>query len=173
MTNYLESLPASSIFSRIRRNHGLEHAAVHLLSQKNPGTPMGGRSDAGGFWLIGNLDTDQVKAAVAEALSRMKKGEKRLAVHPNCGTNIATAGSLAGMAGMLALLGVGKRWQDKLDRLPLAMTLGTLAMVIAQPLGTLLQAEVTTSGLPGTLTVTNITRHQRGRLTLHRVETQG
>src|SRR5581483_6864729 len=72
---------------RTRRNHGLEHATVHVLNK-----PVSGRSDAGGFWLMGDVSTSEVEAAAREALRRMQNGEHQLAVHPNCGTGLVTTG---------------------------------------------------------------------------------
>ena len=158
---------------RIRRNHGLEHASMHILSHRFPGRSFSGHSDAGGFWLIGNVSTEEVGAAVQEALLRMNAGEENLAVHPNCGTNFVTSGILAALAGFLAFAGVGRRLRDRLERLPLAATLSILAMILATPLGLLLQREVTTSGNPGGLRVVSITSRQRGQLVSHRVLTVG
>jgi hypothetical protein len=168
-TNLLE-LP---IISRIRRNHGLEHATLHTLSKVLPHTMLAGHSDMGGFWIIGDVPTDTLRAAVQEAMDRLRAGEEQLAVHPNCGTNFATAGVLAGVAGAAAMMGTGKRLRSKLDRLPVAAALATIAMVLAQPLGLLVQARVTTSGNPGALEVTAITYKKQGRMTMHRIQTRG
>jgi hypothetical protein len=159
--------------SRIRRNHGLEHATMHVLSIRFPGKSLAGHSDTKGFWLIGDVATEDVVTAVQEALRRMKAGEAHLAVHPNCGTNFATAGTMAGLAGAAAMFGVGPRKRDKLDRLALAATLATLALMVSQPAGLFLQRHLTTSGDPGSLEVVEITPSKRGRLTTHRVITQG
>jgi DNA polymerase-3 subunit delta len=78
--------------SRVRRNHGLEHATLHILSQHSPKRPLAGHSDTRGFWVLGNVPTDEVQEAVAEAIRRMNAGEQNLAVHPNCGTNFVTSG---------------------------------------------------------------------------------
>lgn len=160
-------------FSRVRRNHGLEHATLHILAKKFSGKNMAGHSDAKGFWLIGDITTEDVEAAVQEALDRMKAGEKSLAVHPNCGTNFATAGTMAGVAGAAAMFGVGPRKRDKLDRLALAATMATLALMVAQPAGLFIQKYFTTSGEPGTLEVVEIIPTTRGKLKAHRVITQG
>jgi hypothetical protein len=82
--------------SSIRRNHGLEHATLHILSQRYPGLSMAGHSNSTGFWLFGDVPTEAVKSAVDEALQRMRSGEHNLAVHANCGTNFVTAGTVAG-----------------------------------------------------------------------------
>ena len=160
-------------FSRIRRNHGLEHATLHVLAKRFPGNSMAGHSDTKGFWLLGNIPTEEVESAVVEALERMRAGEKNLAVHPNCGTNFATAGTMAGVAGATAMFGVGPRKRDKLDRLALAATLATLALMLAQPAGLFIQKHFTTSGDPGSLKVVEISATQRGKLKAHRIITQG
>ena len=159
--------------SRIRRNHGLEHATLHVLAKRFPGKSMAGHSDTKGFWLLGDVPTEEVESAANEALERMKAGEKNLAVHPNCGTNFATAGTMAGLAGAAAMFGVGPRKRDKLDRLAMAATLATMALMVAQPAGTFLQKYFTTSGEPGSLEVVEIIPSQRGRVKAHRIITQG
>jgi hypothetical protein len=159
--------------SRIRRNHGLEHATLHVLAEHNPKISLAGHSDVNGFWLLGDVATEDVRSAVDEALGRMRAGEHNLAVHPNCGTNFVTAGTFAGIAASLAMFGVGKRTRDKLERVPLAASLATVALIAAQPMGLLFQERVTTSGYPEALEVVDIIATQRGRLRAHRVLTRG
>jgi hypothetical protein len=161
------------VISHIRRNHGLEHATLHTLANKLPHAMLAGHSDSGGFWIIGEVPSETLHSAVQEALARMRAGESQLAIHPNCGTNYATAGALAGLAGASAMLGSGKRVPDILGRLPIAISLATIALIFSQPLGLLLQARVTTSGNPGTLEVISITHKKQGRMTIHRVQTRG
>ena len=161
------------ILSRIRRNHGLEHATLHVLSRRHPGLKMGGYSDFNGFWLLGDLEEKDIREGVDEALARLRNGETDLAVHPNCGTNFATAGSLAGMAGLLGMLGVGSSRREKLERLPMVAVFATLALILAQPLGLRIQKNLTTSGEPGDLEVTQVIRSQKGRMKTHRILTRG
>lgn len=169
----LQSILEIPLLSRTRRNHGLEHATLHVLTEKFPGKSLAGHSDAGGFWLLGDLPTEEVQAAVGEALMRLKNGERGLAVHPNCGTNLAVAGLLAALASMFGFWGAGKRWQDKLERFPLAATLATMALIAAQPLGLRFQRSVTTSGEPGTLEIAEIIPTGRGQKKAHRILTRG
>jgi hypothetical protein len=159
--------------SRLRRNHGLEHATLTILSQRHPNLPMAGHSTTAGFRVIGEIEAAEVQSAIEEALRRMRQGERRLAVHPNCGTNFVTSGTFAGLAGASAMLGAGKRRGDKLERLPLAITLATLALIVAYPFGMLLQEQVTTSGEPGSLELAEIRSVQRGRMFVHSVVTRG
>lgn len=161
------------LVERVRKNHGLEHATIHILSARRPRTSLAGRSDHRGFALFGDVPTEAVTEAAQSALQRLKAGEYHLAVHPNCGTNFVTAGMLVGVVAFLASLGPGRNWRTRLERLPLLIGAATLALVFAQPLGMALQREVTTTALLGDLEIVSITRHQTGRWTMHRVDTRG
>lgn len=168
LTSFLET----GLVSRIRRNHGLEHATLHLLAGRHPRTSLAGHSDGDGFWIIGDVPVEAVQSAVAEALRRMKAGEGGLAVHPFCGTNFVTSGVLAGAGAAAAMFGA-RRHKDWLERLPLAISLATLALIISQPLGLRLQETVTTSGKPGSLEVVEIQERKRGALQAYRIVTRG
>ena len=37
---------------RVRSNHALEHATLHVLQEKGIKTQLGGISDVGGFWIF-------------------------------------------------------------------------------------------------------------------------
>jgi hypothetical protein len=156
--------------SRIRRNHALEHATLQMLARKNTHLAAAGYSDTQGFLVIGSISTDQLRDAVNEALHRLRNGEESLAVHPNCGTNFATAGMVAGTLGWLAMLGTGNS-RSKLERWPVVVMLATLGTILAQPLGLWLQANVTTDGDIAELEVTEITRFEREGAPMHRVRT--
>ncbi len=161
---------------RVRRNHGLEHATVHVLSSRIKNLSIAGRSDVGGFWLMGNVDTEQVTSAVNEALTRMQNGEHNLAVHPNCGTGLVTTGLMASMAGMLGTLGAKRGISNYIARLPTITLLTIGAIILSQPVGLQLQEHFTTLGDPGDLQVLDIHRETAtgllGRpIILHRVNT--
>jgi len=173
VSNFFDQLSPSNPLSRIRRNHGLEHATIHLLSAGKPNTSMAGYSDAGGFWILGDLRQEEIETAAKSALQRMRNGEHRLAVHPNCGTNFATSGFMAGGAAALVMLGVGKRWEERLERLSLAVMLATVALIFSRPLGFRLQSEITTSGNPGDLEIVRVYPSRRGQIKAHRVITRG
>ena len=160
------------ILSRIRRNHGLEHASLTLLAQRFPSRRMAGYSFPGGFFLLGDVPTEQVREVVAQALARMNNGERYLAVHPNCGTNYAVSGLVAGTLAWLGMAGA-KSKRDQLERLPLVVTLATLGFILSAPLGPKVQEYVTTSGDPQGLSVVDIFPVRFGQLSLHRVVTEG
>jgi hypothetical protein len=173
LTNDMRGILEYAPISRVRRNHGLEHATLHVLAERHPGRPLAGHSDLSGFWIIGDLTAEDLASAIQEARLRLESGESKLAVHPNCGTNFATSGVLAGLAAAVVMFGVGKRARDNLDRLPLAILLATLALIVSQPLGLKLQEHVTTSGAMGLLRVVDIIPRLQGKVTAHRVLTEG
>lgn len=163
----------TGVVSRLRRNHGLEHATLHILAEKYPHVPMAGHTDLNGFVILGDVRTEDVRLAVAQAMERMHAGESDLAVHPNCGTNFVASGIVAGMLAWIAMLGGGRRLRSRLERLPVVISLVTLGLIFSQPLGFILQARVTTSGVPGEMRVEGVFPEARGRMTAHRVRTRG
>src|SRR5579859_303639 len=89
---------------RIRQNHALEHATITILSGYVPDLRISARSSSRGFTIFGDVDLGQLRRALDEALRRLQAGEAQLAIHPNCGTNLAvgvslvTIGTVLGMA---------------------------------------------------------------------------
>jgi len=154
---------------RIRRNHALEHASIHLLSRRIGKLVLMGRSDSRGIILIGRVPTQLVRRCVEEALQRLSKGEHDLAIHPNCGTNMIATAAVGAGAVFAALLGSepGRRWR----RLPLVALGVAAALVIGRPLGLKLQEYATTLPDPGDLHILEIRRIQIAGLTIHRIET--
>lgn len=149
----------------LRQNHAIEHATVTLLSQRIPGVPLMGRSDLQGFILFGDADTQVIEEVTHEALGRLQAGESSLAVHPNCGTNLVTAGMLSGLAAMFAASGRNRTWAD---RVPSSLLAATLALILAVPAGRWMQENVTTSPHVDGLRITGVVK-QGGPVTRHRV----
>jgi hypothetical protein len=158
------------VISRIRRNHGLEHASLTILSSMNPTLALAGISFPAGFIVLGEVETGQLRAAVFQALNRMQNGEKHLAVHPNCGTNYVTSGVVAGLLAWLGMSGARNR-REKLDRLPMVISLVTLAFIYTRPLGPIIQERITTSAEPANLHIVDIFPVRFGNFCLHRVVT--
>jgi hypothetical protein len=169
----MESILEYPLLSRLRRNHGLEHATTHVLSQHEPNRPLIGHSDFRGFWIVGEFSSEEVADAAVEALSRLRAGERQLAIHPNCGTIWATYGLAAGLGAFIGMVGVGRRWRDKLERLPLVALLATVALILSQPLAFKLQERYTTSGDPGDMEITEVLKTSLAGRTAHRVMTRG
>lgn len=165
----LLSLP---FISRVRRNHGLEHATINVLIQRDPYLSLVGRSDWKGFSIYGQVGTEDVESAAREALARLQAGEGDLALHPRCGTTLATTGILSGMAAFFAL-GVGRsRSRFRWAYLPETLLAATVAAIVAQPLGLLLQEYITTSNDVGRLRILRIFKQRGDPVPIHRVETR-
>ena len=173
----LSSLLNLPFISHVRRNHALEHATMHALSERHRNLRLVGRSSLWGFAIYGQVSTEDVVAAAQEGLRRLKAGQRRMAIHPNCGSNLAVAGTLAGLGAFLAL-GGGSTSQERsrmerLARLPFAFAAATLGIILAQPLGTALQARVTTQADVGDLHIVSVTQESRAGILVHTVRTEG
>jgi hypothetical protein len=126
----------------LRRNHALEHATIVVMMEREPGRRLNGFSTDDGFFVQGVRSISEVESAAREALRRLQSGEKRLAIHRNCGTTIVAANLLAAIfflitLGLVLYLGVGNLY---------LMILGSvvLALALRIPLSLLLQRFVTT-----------------------------
>jgi hypothetical protein len=176
LATYARPILDFPLIQTIRRNHALEHATIHILSRKIKGLAMSGRSNANGFVLVGDAPTEQIEAAAREALSRLKRGEHNLAVHPNCGTNLITAGALTTLVAFIGTWGGTRRLT--LNRLSWILTWMMVAVLVSQPLGMSLQNHFTTEGEPGGLEIASITRSEiqlpfpaLPRIVLHHIAT--
>ena len=124
----------------VRRNHALEHATIAVLANKmGHDIRLVGRATNSGFYLYGEMTEEHVRESTLEALARLRRGEKHLAVSPLCGTNLAVSGILAGLSSLIAL---GNR--SRMERIPNVLLASMLAMLVAQPLGGLVQKHLTT-----------------------------
>jgi len=174
LAEYAEPVTRYPYILRVRRNHGLEHATIHILNRRN--YKFSGRSSGGGFVLLGEAPTEEVESAVVEAMRRMKAGEHKLAVHPHCGTNLVTTGILATAVAFLGFAGRGFRrsW----ERVP-TMVVAMMAVVfLSTPVGMSLQKHFTTEGDLGDLELVSVTRDTKTvpfsdqQVTLHHVVTR-
>lgn len=159
--NILETPPISIV----RRNHGIEHATVHVLTGRDPSLRLVGRADTTGFNIYGDVPTDALVSSAREALDRLKNGQGFLAVHPRCGTSLLVAGLLTGLAAVIAL---GRK--PSLKKIPDAILATTLAAFVAQPLGLVLQEHVTTSPDAAGARITGVRQSQMGQIKTQHVD---
>ena len=125
----------------LRRNHALEHATIVVMMEREPGRKLNGFSTDEGFFVQGVRSLEEVESAAREAIRRLRAGEKRLAIHRNCGTTIVAANLLTAIF-FLASLGVGLYMGWPLYLLILGAIV--LAFALRVPLSLLLQRFVTT-----------------------------
>ena len=150
--NPLFDIPA---VDRTRRNHGLEHATITILSQHVRGVSLVGRSTPNGFHLYGNVSTEQLSDAAHEALRRMKAGEVGLAVHPNCGTNLAVGISVVTIGALLGMASSQAR-----TRIATAAASSVAGWAAARPVGEYVQKHFTTLPDLAGVRVTDIARRK-------------
>ena len=91
-------IPGFKDFLMLRQVHALEHATVWILSSlgqsqnsSQDNETLGGLSTEKGFFLYGDINSAKLKQAVRIALTRLKRGDWDLALHPRCGTNSSVA----------------------------------------------------------------------------------
>jgi hypothetical protein len=166
----MSDFPLVGLLGRLRRNHALEHATIHVLSQRHPKTRVVGRSTHKGFLLYGDLPTERVLVAAKEAARRLQEGQRHLAIHPSCGTNFVASGVLSGLGAFAVLTPRRRDWREWLRRLPMVFLLGTLGVILGQQLGPVLQTTVTTDPDVGQVQVAGIIREERGGLVVHRIQ---
>ncbi|NJN83680.1 MAG: hypothetical protein HC802_16295 [Caldilineaceae bacterium] len=90
------------------------------------------------------MGEETVRRAVGDALLRLQAGESELAIHPNCGTNLATTAVLTTVA---ALIGGSGQRRGGIERFTTMLLLILAALVAARPLGFRLQAYTTSAAV--------------------------
>jgi hypothetical protein len=153
----------------VRRNHALEHATIAVLLRRiGHDIRMVGRATRDGYYLYADVPTEMLEDCTNEALQRLKNGEGYLAVSSLCGTNLAVAGALAGVASMVTMgSGTGRRS----DKLPSVILASMMAVVAAQPVGRLVQRYLTTSPDLADTEIVGIKVGGRGGAKFHKVVT--
>lgn len=150
-----------------RRNHALEHATLHILARKYH-TSMAGHSNPTGFFLLGDVTAEDISSAATEAMARLLAGESGLAVHPGCGTNLATTALLAGSFAWAPLRGAKSTfWRVWL--IPIAVVFAAFGYWLSKPLGPWLQKYITTEADLGDMEIVDIVPVRKG---VHRVITK-
>jgi hypothetical protein len=166
LLKHLSFVPGLKEIIMLRQVHALEHATVWVLSETrsayaSSGRPtnvqfdnelLGGLSTEHGFYLYGEVNSNDLRRAVIIAQNRLTNGEWDLAVHPRCGTNFSVAMLLTAGLSMTVYLMFPFRPIEQLIGLGLA---ATTAAEIAPDLGAVAQRYLTTS-VPFNLKIENI-----------------
>ena len=146
----------------------MEHATLKILARKYDDKDLAGHSTPTGFFLFGDLATDDIRTAIQEAMTRLRAGEHELAIHPGCGTNLATSMVLPATFAWIPFQGTRSlRW--RLLLIPVALGFALAGYLLSKPLGPWFQRHVTTEANLGGLQVVEITRVRKS---VHRVITK-
>lgn len=155
----------TGLVRRTRQHHAIEHAALQVLAPRVPSRRLVGLSDPYGFTVFGNVQQAQVQRAVSDAMLRLQAGERQLAIHPRCGTNLAVAGLMVALATSLARVGKKRSPADVLMR---SVLFAIPALVASEPLGLNLQ-QYTTLADVGDRWLMGVKGFRLGPLSVHRV----
>lgn len=136
----------------VKQNHALEHATIVLLNKKFPDVRLAGISFASGFFVFGDLPTEAILPAAQEALALLRSTKPELAIHERCGTNLAVSGMLTGLSAMA--VAKMRRPFNTANNVILA---STAALIVARPLGLMVQRYFTTQTPNATMTITGVT----------------
>jgi hypothetical protein len=155
-------------FLATRRNHAVEHAALNILARKYNDKNLAGHSNPTGFFLFGDMTTEDIRRAIHEAMTRLRAGESDLAIHPGCGTNLATSMLLPASFAWIPFQGTRSlRW--RLLLIPVALVFALFGYLLSKPLGPWLQRNVTTQADLGDLQLMEIIPVRKG---VHRIITK-
>jgi hypothetical protein len=152
----ISPLLENSYIKRIRRNHGLEHATIHMLNRQN--FILSGRASSAGYIVMGDVPSDKLEAAAHDALARLKRGQTDLAIHPNCGTNLVTTGLMTTSIAAMGFMGTNRR--SAWERFPLIMLVMMGAALYSLPVGMSVQKYITTTGEMGNLEIITIKKSE-------------
>ncbi|HSL45791.1 MAG TPA: DUF6391 domain-containing protein [Anaerolineales bacterium] len=151
-----------------RRNHAVEHATLKILARKYDDKTLAGHSNPTGFFLFGDIGLEDIRNAIDEAMTRLRAGEKELAIHPGCGTNVATSLVLPATLAWIPMQG-SRSNRLRFLLIPIALTLAVFGYFLSKPLGPWLQRNITTEADLGNLRVTEVVAVRKG---VHRVVTK-
>jgi len=160
----------TSLLNRVRRNHALEHATINVLTQIYPHAQVVGLSDPAGFTLHTPLSIEKVTPAIKQALARLQAGEHNLRIHPHCGTNLVVTATMTTLATLIGI-GVTTERRQRMERLPQAVLLNVLALLVARPVATWVQAHISTDADMHLMQVIAITASKREQVNHIRVRT--
>ncbi|HEY3474184.1 MAG TPA: DUF6391 domain-containing protein [Anaerolineales bacterium] len=148
-------------FLATRRNHAVEHATLKVLARKYEDKNLAGHSNPTGFFLFGDLAMNDIRSAVDEAMTRLRAGERDLAIHPGCGTNMATSMILPASFAWIPFQSTRSfRW--RLVLIPVALMFAAFGYLLSRPLGPWMQRNVTTEANLGDLQLVDIVRVRKG-----------
>ena len=155
-------------FLATRRNHAVEHATLKILARKYEDKNLAGHSNPTGFFLFGDMNTSDIRSAIQEAMTRLRAGESEMAIHPGCGTNLATSMILPASFAWIPFQGTRSlRW--RLFLIPVALMFALFGYLLSKPLGPWMQRNVTTEADLGDLRLVEIIPVRKG---VHRIITK-
>jgi len=136
----------------VKQNHALEHATIVLLEKKLDGVRLSGVSSAVGFFIFGEVPTEEIMPTAQEALNLLRTTSPELAINPRCGTNLAVSGVLTELSSMAVA-----RLRRPYGTANNVITAATAALVLSRPIGLTVQRYITTQTPNSSMHVVKVT----------------
>jgi hypothetical protein len=135
---------------QLRRNHALEHATINVIEERYGPSRLAGLAESDGFTIQGGASPDLVASAAQEALDRLRTGERKLAIHPRCGTSLIAAQLVLAIVFLATVVLLHElSW--------IAFAAGLLAAIVLGPrLSLVLQRFITTDARVGNLSISGV-----------------
>jgi hypothetical protein len=149
---------------RVRQHHAIEHATLHILSERFPHATFAGYSDPLGFLIFGPVDSYGLRRVVGDAMLRLQAGESHLAIHANCGTMLASTAMLTALAAMIGSAGQ----KGAVARFTSMLTWVLGALLVSRPLGLWFQRYTTLPEIADRWLV-EVRSLSTGKIPVHRV----
>ena len=144
-----------------RRNHAVEHATLHILADKYKNQNMAGHSNPGGVFPLRKLRQTGYSICRNRSDESSPCGRKRAGCPPGLRDKPGDHRVSAGAVCLAPFRGVRSTpWRIVL--IPLALSFAVLGFFLSRPVGTWLQAHVTTEADLGNMRVVDIALVRKG-----------
>lgn len=143
---------------KTRMNHALEHGTLNVIEERHGPSGISGRAFDNGFALDGITDAESVISASEEALVRLSKGERGLAVRRRCSTTETLVSMISAVFFLFLLFLAGR-----LALVPVIISL-TAAWILGPAASKTVQLLITTDPEVGGLEITGAEFRVRGSL---------
>ncbi|NLT74379.1 MAG: hypothetical protein GXX94_09355 [Chloroflexi bacterium] len=157
----------ATVLQRIRRNHAIEHAALHMLAATMARPRLAARSDWAGVTFYGRADPALLSQGLERALDALRNGQRHLAVHPRCGSGLSVASLLAFLPMWATLRSIGPR--HRILGTVIAFVSMISGLILADPVGKATQAHLLTEPLVSDAHIVSIRSTHQGPLAVSRV----
>lgn len=157
----------NTLLANVRRNHGIEHATVGILTQRKIKPPIFALATPSGFMIYSKLNKNEILSATNESIKLMLAGDSELAISQYCGTNIVAGGIIAVISTIIFAKILGKKSKGILN-IANGFFISTL---LSKPIGRLVQKYITTDQHINGIKVKNIRSLNLGNFYIHHIST--
>ena len=167
MLNHQTFKQINTLFRKIRQNHGIEHAAVAILTKRKIKPPIIGLATTSGFIIYCKSNKDEMLSATNEAVKLINSGASELAISQFCGTNIVVGATISGLSALILSKLLGKNSKGIVN-IASGFFISTL---LSKPIGRIVQKYITTNSSIDGIQVKYIRSLNLGKFYIHHIGT--